>query len=216
MKNAMIPAEFKKAEFKTYKVTNTLQNDMLVAIQSYLAEFDSIMDSTNNSFGFMAVYGEKKLKEIKNAQQRAEIKRKHNNFGLGKTHLQIAAAKELIQRGHQTIVISDVVFMEDLSKARMIDDEGIEFNRLLGAAIQTPVLVWDDIGKAKTSDFRLNMYYQVINERYRNQWPIIFSSNEDKETLAEKIGDAAASRLFGMSMNHLYEVEGIDYRTKGA
>jgi DNA replication protein DnaC len=216
MKNAMIPAEFKKAEFETYKVTTTLQNDMLVAIQSYLAEFDSIIDSTNNSFGLISVYGEKKLKEIKNAQQRAEIKRKHNNFGLGKTHLQIAAAKELIQRGHQTIVISDVVFMEDLSKARMIDDEGNEFNRLLGAAIQTPVLVWDDIGKAKVSEFRLNMYYQVINERYRNQRPIIFSSNEDKETLAEKIGDAAASRLFGMSMNHLYEVEGVDYRTKGA
>lgn len=216
MKNAMIPDEFQDCTFDNYKVTSKLQNVMKTGILSYLKQFDQIKDEKENSFGFIAVYGEKRLKEIKNQQKRTELKRKHNNFGLGKTHLQVAAAKELIKRGYQTLIISDVMFMEELSQARAIDDEGEQLNKLLGSVIHVPVLVWDDIGKVKTSEFRLGMYYHIINERYRNRRPIIFSSNEDMETLAEKIGDAAASKLFGMSKPFLYEVEGEDYRLKGA
>lgn len=216
MKNAMIPDEFQDCTFENYRVTTSLQNNMKMAMLDYLQRFDEIKDSTENSFGFIAVFGEKRLKEIQSAQKRAELKRKHNNFGLGKTHLQVAAAKELIKRGYQTLIISDVIFMEELSQARMIDDEGEQLNRLLGSVIQVPILIWDDIGKVRTTEFRLGMYYHIINERYRNRRPIIFSSNEDKETLSEKIGDAAASRLFGMSKPFLYEVEGEDYRLKGA
>lgn len=215
MKNAMIPDEFADAQLDTYLVKNPVQKLMREAVERYLAEFDQIRNQSHNSLGFIAAYGEQKIREIRDHRQRAEVKREHNNFGIGKTHLQVAAAKELIHRGYSALIVSDVVFMEDLSKARAYNDEGEEINRLLGAAIQADILVWDDIGKAKTSDFRRDMYYQVINERYRARRPIMFSSNEDMETLTEKIGDAAASRLFGMAKRWLYAVEGPDYRLMG-
>lgn len=215
MKNAMIPEEFENAEFSTYRVTNSTQQGMLEAITAYLNDFDRIRNQQHNSFGFVAVFGEQRLREIKNPAQRAQMKALHNNFGLGKTHLQIAAAKELIRRGYAVLCISDVAFMDELSKARGYNDEGEATNRLLGAVIQAPVLVWDDIGKAKPSEYRLDMYYQIINERYKAKRPIIFSSNEDTETLAERIGDAAASRLFGMAKGRVYAVEGPDYRLVG-
>jgi DNA replication protein DnaC len=216
MKNAMIPNEFQDATFDGYTVQSKLQQTMKMGILEYLDRFDEIKGEKQNSFGFIAVFGEKRLREVRDHRKRAELKQKHNNFGLGKTHLQVAAAKELIRRGYQTLIISDVMFMEELSSARGIDDQGERLNGLLGGAIHVPVLVWDDIGKAKSSPFRTDMYYQIVNERYRNRRPILFSSNEDTETLAEKIGDAAASRLFGMARDYLYEVEGEDQRMKGA
>lgn len=221
MKNAMIPQEFENAKFDTYKVNNPTQRKMLNAIKQYLSEFE---ENKETSFGFIAIFGEKRLREIKNPQQRAEMKRQHNNFGLGKTHLQIAAAKHLIKYGYTVLCISDVTFMEELGQARAVNDEGEEFNQLLWSVSNADILVWDDIGKAKTTDFRQGMYYRIIDERYKARKPIIYSSNEDQETLSEKIGDAAASRLFGMSKREtedgheksfVFAVEGPDYRLTG-
>jgi DNA replication protein DnaC len=216
MKNAMIPDEFKDAEFFTYNVTNQTQKLLYNAAQDYVANFERIRTEERNSIGFIAKYGERRLREIRDPVKRGQAKQKHNNFGLGKTHLQVAIAKELIRRGTSVLIVSDVSLMGDLSQARQYDDEGEEFNRLLGTVVKAPVLVWDDIGKAKISEFRLDMYYTIINERYKARRPIIYSSNEDSETLAERIGDAATSRLFGMSKGRIYAVEGPDYRMMGA
>ena len=216
MKNAMIPEEFENAEFSTYRTDTPTQAGMLVKIREYLDTFDERRNTQQNSFGFIAKFGEQKLREIKNPVERSRMKAQHNNFGLGKTHLQIAAAKELIQRGYGVVCISDVAFMEELSRSRAYNDEGEAVNRLLGTVIRADVLVWDDIGKAKPSEFRLDMYYQIINERYKAKRPIIFSSNEDSETLAERIGDAAASRLLGMARGNTYAIEGQDFRLGGA
>lgn len=215
MRNAMIPEEFEGAEFATYRTDNPLRAGMLRKLREFLDNFDQLRDKQQNSFGFLAKFGEQRLRETRNASERARMKAQHNNFGIGKTHLQIAAAKELIQRGYAVLCISDVAYMEDLSRSRAYNDEGEAINQLLGSAIRADVLVWDDIGKAKPSEFRLDMYYQIINERYKAKRPIIFSSNEDPETLTERIGDAAASRLLGMARGNVYQVEGVDFRLTG-
>ena len=66
----------------------------------------------------------------------------------------------------------------------MNDDK--KFNRLLHSAKQVEVLVWDDLGKSKWSEAKENLYYQIIDYRYRHNLPILYSSNEDDETLGEK------------------------------
>jgi len=165
----------------------------------------------NKNLGFIAVVGEQRLRELP-AGERAEAKRQHNNFGVGKTHLQIALAKRLIKDGFNVLVVSDVTFMDELTQAKRMNDEGETLNRLLQSAIDADVLVWDDIGKAKWSEAKEALYYQIINERYRKQKPIVFNSNEDRGTLSEKIGYAAASRLIGQCGPYLLEVEGEDFR----
>lgn len=215
MQCAMIPAEFEDAELAKYQVFDKTTEVLLNAAQSYLAAFDEIKGKLPNSLGFLAKFGEAKLKEITDPEYRAIVKKQHNNFGLGKTHLQVAIAKELIKRGHSTLVIADVIFMEQLSAARAKKDDGEEFEKLVSSAISADMLVWDDMGKAKSTEFRSSMYFRIIDERYRARKPILFSTNEDIETLTERIGDAAASRLFGMAKGRLYPVEGQDYRLTG-
>lgn len=233
-RNALIPNEFKNARFDNFIRKSQVQIAMYETMTSYLKRFGEmiISDSPTNSLGFIAVFGEQRLKQLPSSE-RLMAKKQHNNFGLGKTHLQIAAAKWLmknekivekinefgkektIERGCRVLCVSDVSFMEDLTSSKMAGDGGEEFQRLISTASKwADVLIWDDIGKSKWTESREGMYYQIINERYRNNKPIIFSSNEDKGTLSEKIGYAASSRLFSMAGQYLLEVEGEDQRLK--
>jgi DNA replication protein DnaC len=218
-KQALIPDEFVHANFENYKRTNEYQQAMYQMTIDYLNEFAVIKqeDGTkkkimpNKNLGFIAVVGEQRLRELPTGE-RAKAKRQHNNFGVGKTHLQIALAKRLIKDGFNVLVVSDVTFMDELIQAKMMNDEGETLNKLVYSAIHADVLVWDDIGKAKWSEAKEALYYQIINERYRKQKPIVFNSNEDRGTLSEKIGYAAASRLIGQCGSYLLEVEGEDFR----
>ncbi|WP_302104904.1 ATP-binding protein [Polycladomyces zharkentensis] len=210
----MIPEEFVDARLDNYKVETPVQQELLQMTKEYLARFDEIKDTKANSMGFVAEVGEQQIRRIGDLRKRAEYERIYNSYGLGKTHLQMAAAKELIRRGYAVLCISDTVFMNELVNSKRIDDGGIEFNRLMGAVVQAPVLVWDDIGKSKYSETKEDLYYQIINERYKARRPILFSSNEDPMTLSEKIGPAAFSRLSGMAKDFFLQVKGDDYRMR--
>jgi len=216
----MIPDEFTNANFKNYQQFDDIQKQMYDTTLEYLKHFR--MDDEDNqknktipyqNFGLVAVFGEQRLKELP-PSERSAMKQKHNNFGIGKTHLQIALAKHLIKEGFNVLVVSDVVFIEELMQAKMMKDEGETYNRLLHNTLTADVLIWDDIGKVNWTEARERMYYTIINERYRKQKPIVFNSNEDRGTLAEKIGYAAASRLIGQAEAFLIEAEGTDYRLK--
>jgi DNA replication protein DnaC len=218
-KQALIPDEFIHANFENFKRSTQYQQDMYDATISYLNEFAVIKHEegttkkimSDKNLGFIAKVGEQRLRELP-IEERSVVKQQHNNFGIGKTHLQIALAKRLIKDGFNVLVVSDVSFMDELIQAKMMNDEGETLNRLLYSAIHADVLVWDDIGKAKWSEAKEALYYQIINERYRKQKPIVFNSNEDRGTLSEKIGYAAASRLIGQCGSYLLEVEGEDFR----
>lgn len=234
-KNALIPDEFKNARFDNYEQISNVQQMLFNATQEYLKEFQKIIvdKSENNSLGFIAVLGESRIRAL-DSEARYQAKADHNNFGLGKTHLQIAAAKWIINRirlrdeivpgqyskfdrGARVLCVSDITLMDDLIHGRMAGDGGVTINKLLDSVMSADVLVWDDLGKAKWSEAKEGLYYQIINERYLHKKPIIFSSNEDTGTLSEKIGYAASSRLLGMCGDRLYQVEGDDYRLrKGA
>lgn len=233
-KNALIPSEFKNARFDNYEVYGGVTEKLFKATQNYLKDFNRIITEKHeqNSLGFIAVFGESRIRMM-SGEDRYKAKSEHNNFGLGKTHLQMAAAKWILNnirvrdeiapgqyskfdRGCRVLCISDITFMDELINAMMAGDGGESLNKLLYNAINADVIVWDDLGKAKWSETKEGLYYRIINERYNNQRPIIFSSNEDEGTLSEKIGYAAASRLFGMCGERLYAVEGQDYRLKGA
>ncbi len=225
LKNAMIPEEFKDASFGNYERQKPFQHELYNAMTSYLREFSRIWNTRHNSLGFIAKYGEAKIKALPPGE-RNRVRQLHNNYGIGKTHLQMAAAKWLIYnvkvpdgngglRGCRVLCISDVTFLEDLAAAKKLNDDGERFNELLYSAIHwADVLVWDELGKAKHTETREALYYRIINERYKMKKPIIFNSNEDADTLEDKIGFAAADRLFGMAKNHLYAIEGESYRTK--
>lgn len=217
----MIPSEFEDARFNNYQVESEIQHLLANTIKAYLKLFKDTFDKKENrhtsekpNLGFIAEVGEQRIRSLPSTD-RSQIKHEKNSFGLGKTHLQVAAAKWLMRQGYNTLLVSDISLMDELMQARRLDDGSEMFNKLIGKVLNVNVLIWDDIGKSKPSEAKEGMYYKIINERYRANRPIVFSSNEDRGTLAERIGYAAASRLLGnCAENHLVECVGEDWRLK--
>lgn len=210
---AMIPDEFEEATFESYRITDETQKRLYDAAMSYIKDFDLLKDSKLNSLGFIASVGEQRLKELSPEEQHRNHN-KYNSYGLGKTHLQVAIAKELIKQGHRVLIVSDVVLMDELMSHRRDDMQ--EYHKLIDTVTTVPVLVWDDIGESNPTEAKLKTYNLIINERFKRRLPILYSSNEDVMNLGSRIGGKAASRLLGMSRERICQVSGLDYRILGA
>ena len=223
-KNAMIPDEYANYKFKNFEIREKVHDKMLKSITEYLKTFPEKkpdapairkLDDRNTikgpSFGFIATWGEQRLKNITEPLERREAFQEHNNFGIGKSHLTISAAKNLIRRGYRVQVVSDPVYIEDVMAAKRESNEAYH-NLLSHVTHYADFVVWDDLGKLNWTEAREVVYYRIFDELYKLGKPVIFSSNEDIETLSDKIGHAAASRLKGMCGGYLYPVEGKDQR----
>lgn len=208
-RNSHIPIELEHADFQNYQVKNRAQRILYQAAKQYLNQFFD--GQTTRGLGFLATVGEQTLRKIQDGKKKRQIKERHNNMGIGKSHLQIAIAKKLMWQGVAVLVISDVALMDELMLNRANNDQA--YQQKIHQVANIPVLVWDDLGKSNPSEAKRSAYFRIIDERYRKQKPILFSTNEDVETLADRIGDATSSRLLGMSS--LYAVEGPDYRILG-
>lgn len=223
-KNAMIPSEFENARFDNYVRETPVQLTLYNAMIDYLKIFNEIRDSKVNSIGFIAEVGESKLKALPPGE-RNKMRQANNSYGLGKTHLQVAGAKYALKhfkvidkhtgrtRGIRVLCIQDVNIMAEIQNAAFLNDNKKRLNELLHDLCTCDILVWDDLAKSKYSEFKEDMYYKIINERYLRNLPIWYTSNEDLDTLEDKIGFAASDRLFGMSKEYLYLVKGKSFRT---
>lgn len=147
-KSAMIPSEFKDARFNNYKQETELQKQLYESIGSYLQGFKKAFSNEENTYtgehpnlGFIAEFGEQRIRQLESSV-RSQVKKEKNSFGLGKTHLQIAAAKWLLNNGFTAVTVSDTSFMDELMQARMLSDESETFNRLLNKALTVNVLIW--------------------------------------------------------------------------
>lgn len=217
----MIPEEYENARFKDFNTEHPTHEKMYNIIMAYLKEIPAKKDLDPDregkrrpkgpSLGFIAEYGETRVKELPYAE-RAKAKQERNSYGIGKTHLQIAAAKYLINKGYRVLCISDSTFMQELMAAKQTGDIEKLNNLIGGATVWADIVVWDEIGRSKYSEAKEDMYFQIINECYKQKKRILFSSNEDRETLENKIGPAAFSRLKGMSRGNLYDLSGPDMR----
>ena len=72
------------------------------------------------------------------------------------------------------------------------------------------VLVIDDLGSEKITDWAMEMFYSIINKRYEENRTTIITSNLSIEEISKKYGDRLASRIVGMC--DIIKIEGEDKR----
>lgn len=84
-----------------------------------------------------------------------------------------------------------------------------------------PLLLLDDIGSAKASEWTEEITYRLINERYNSCLPTLFTSNlpprartAGRPDLASALGDRVVSRL--AEMTTVVSLTGADRRRAGA
>ena len=141
--------------------------------------------------------------------------------GVGKTHLAVALLQELIQR-YQVRGL----FYQFGALLRRIQDSYNPVSKSSELAVLEPVfeadvLVLDELGASKPTDWVRDTMMQIINARYNEKRLTIFTTNySDKrknekdptELLEDRIGVALRSRLYEMCKT--VEIEGEDYRKR--
>jgi DNA replication protein DnaC len=136
--------------------------------------------------------------------------------GVGKTHLAVSIIKGLTERGFPCL------FYEFGSLLKEIQDSYNSNTRTSELAVLTPVLtaellVLDELGASKPTDWVRDTLAHVINTRYNENRITIFTTNypderpsDGKETLEDRIGVRVRSRIFEMCRTVV--IDGEDYR----
>lgn len=119
--------------------------------------------------------------------------------GVGKTHLAVAALLEIIQQGKQgKLLFSNFQDLIQDIQASFGDDNGPNKSELMRPLIETDLLVLDELGSQKPSQFVHDILYYLINSRYNEERVTIFTTNF-LDDLGERVGDRLRSRLHEMA-----------------
>lgn len=130
--------------------------------------------------------------------------------GVGKTHLAVALMREMILntqlRNHYGTFRIDLQKMplfisvpELLLEIReTYGDNALSEKAVIDKYSWVDVLIVDDLGAEKTSDWVLQTLYTIMDRRYREELRTIITSNLNIEEIQEKLDDRIASRIVGM------------------
>lgn len=134
------------------------------------------------------------------------------SVGTGKTHLAAAILRKVISDGHSGLFWNIVDFFRELRSTMNNDDPEHTEESILAKARQVDLLVLDDLGIEKTTDWVLDRLYLLINSRYQDDMPLIVTTNQTLPELADRVGQRIVSRLSEMC-SHL-NINAEDYRRK--
>lgn len=131
--------------------------------------------------------------------------------GVGKTHQAYGALRRLAVTGVSAtwITTSSADLYAALRPRNGVDSE-TEFRRYAHARL----LLVDDLGAAKSSEWTEEINFRLVNHRYENQLPTLMTSNVLPKQLADRLGDRVASRLIEMCDRSV--ITGTDRRRTAA
>ncbi len=130
--------------------------------------------------------------------------------GTGKTHAAYAALRLYSEslRPANWHAISTAAMLGELRPTPGRDSEAV-----LARYCTAPLLLLDDLGAAKWSEWVEEILYRLIDARYNNCLPSIFATNlATTEELAKNIGERVTSRLTEMCRGYLIAFKGADLR----
>src|SRR5215471_13548918 len=103
--------------------------------------------------------------------------------GVGKTHLAVAALKELLRRGHQGIFCDYRELLKEIQASYNPASESTEMS-ILEPIRTAEILVLDDLGASKPSAWVLDIIGLVLNARYNEKRVTVLTANYFDETAA--------------------------------
>ena len=129
--------------------------------------------------------------------------------GLGKTHLSLAIARVVLQKGYSVIYgpvnhLLGQIEHEHFSKEK----NGTSLQTMLDCDL----LILDDLGAEFTTPFTVSTLYDLINSRILNNKPTIINTNLTVQELEQQYAPRIVSRICGCYK--CFKFLGVDLRLK--
>jgi DNA replication protein DnaC len=138
--------------------------------------------------------------------------------GTGKTHLSTAILRGLLEKGIACLFYEFGALLKEIQNSYNPVSQTSE-SKVLTPVYETEVLVLDELGAVKPTDWVRDTMMQIINTRYNDRKLTIFTTNymdarrtPAEETLEDRIGTRPRSRLYEMCKTVM--IEGEDYRRR--
>lgn len=122
----------------------------------------------------------------------------YGKTGLGKTHLSLAIANVVIDKGYDVYYGSVQSIMDKLEAerfGRLPREDSIKEDIL-----NCDLLIIDDLGTEFTTQYTNAELYNIINSRILASLPTIISTNLELKDIADRYSQRVASRIIGSSV----------------
>lgn len=124
--------------------------------------------------------------------------------GLGKTHLAASIANKLIETD-KIVLMGRLTMLLDMIKETFRDNIKSE-NELIELYSNVDMIIIDDLGTEKISQWALEKLYTIIQNRNENGLPIIITTRFDKQGLIERFSQSQDEQLVDAIISKLYQM----------
>lgn len=183
-----MPAKYKRRTFEAFKVNEENEYAFRVA-KAYADRFEEIRTHEQNG---LIISGP---------------------IGTGKTHLAASVANTLLNVGQKVICMPSI---DLLAAIRATYKEDGNDEEIINEFKTADLLIIDDLGKEKATEWSVQMIYSIVNSRYENEKPMIITTNYTPDELAARLAPSGSPDMITAraTVDRLNEVC-IEIKTSG-
>lgn len=124
----------------------------------------------------------------------------YGGVGTGKTYAAACIANYLLSRRRSVVMTSFVKLLESMMNFK--EDGSVLISRLNRAKL----LIIDDLGAERSTDFALEKVYNIVDSRYRAKLPVILTTNLSMDELMQAT-DIRYTRIYDRIFEMCYPLE---------
>ncbi|HDV8362710.1 TPA: ATP-binding protein [Bacillus cereus] len=119
--------------------------------------------------------------------------------GNGKTHLAAAIVNELSKKGY-IVVFQSVPELLQRIRSTFNNENKENETQIMRALLECDLLILDDIGAEKTTEWVEEKLFNIIDGRYRKELPTLYTSNLEPKELKNQVGKRSYDRMVETSL----------------
>jgi DNA replication protein DnaC len=174
---ARVPERYRHCDFDNFEADNEIENVPRAQL-----------DSWNRSLAQAKLLVERFAEEFPVASEHGLLLM--GPCGVGKTHLAVAALKEIVLRGHSGLFYDYRELLKEIQDSYNSESQATEMS-VLEPVLKAEILVLDDTGSSKPSLWALETVGHVLNTRYNEKRVTLLTTNFPDSDSAAASGPGA-------------------------